>query len=189
METSKGETARKRIVEAANSLIYQKGYNMTSLADVASNISITKGNLHYHFKSKEDLLEAVIDFRLQSIDDQLEQWDKEYDSAKSRLKRFVQMLLNEEQQLLRYGCPMGSLNVELGKSQQPLKCKSLTMFDRYLAWLEKQFKAIDSRRASSLSRHLITMAQGAALMAYIYSDSAWLRRECKLISEWIDELN
>jgi len=188
MQVSKGETARRRIVEAANSLIYQKGYNMTSLADVASDISITKGNLHYHFKSKEDLLEAVIDFRLQAISDQLKHWDKEFDSAKSRLKRFIQMLLNEEEQLVRYGCPMGSLNVELGKTQEPLKDKSLAMFDRYIDWLEKQFRLIDSRHAKSFSRHLISMAQGAALMAYIYRDTAWLRKECKLVNEWIDSL-
>lgn len=188
METSKGEIARRRIVEAANGLIYHKGYNMTSLADVASIISITKGNLHYHFKSKEELLEAVIDFRLQSIGEQLEQWELELDSPHARIKRFVQMLLNEEEHLVRYGCPMGSLNVELGKTQESLKSKSLTMFDRYLDWLDKQFKLIDSRNAKSLSRHLMTMAQGAALMAYIYHDTQWLKRECKHIIDWLDGL-
>lgn len=183
---SKGEQAQKRIVEAANALIYQQGYNTTSISDVANAIGVTKGNLQYHFRSKEDLLEAVINFRLKEIDKQLQHWELEYPTPTLRLKRFVQMIVNEEVSLVRFGCPMGSLNMELGKSQKLLQAKSLVMFNCYLAWLEKQFRTIDNRNGKSLSRHLMTRAQGAALMAYIYQDPKWLKDECKQINSWID---
>jgi len=186
---SKGEAARQRIIDAANKLIYQQGYQATSLADVADAIGVTKGNLHYHFNSKEDLLDAVIYHRLEGISIQLQQWQQDYATPVERLKRFVQMLLNEEAQLVRFGCPMGSLNMELGKSQKSLQAKSLVMFQYYLTWLEKQFKQLDRQNGKALSQHLITMAQGAALMAYIYQDPKWLKQECKQIDSWIDSLS
>ena len=71
----KTQTSRDRIIEKANRLFYTKGYNQTSFADIAQAVGITKGNLHYHFRSKEDLLEAIIDYRMVMIAEQLSQWD------------------------------------------------------------------------------------------------------------------
>ncbi len=186
--TQKGKISRDRIIEAANRLIYTKGYNQTSISDVATEVGITKGNLHYHFKSKEELLDAVIQFRLLMISETLKQWEEQLPEAKVRLKRFIQMILNEEQDIVRYGCPMGSLNSELGKFQLSLQTSSREMFDLFQNWLEKVFKQLDSKKSKARSKHLLSMAQGAALMSYIYSDVKMLKDECNLINEWIDSL-
>lgn len=186
--TRKGQISRDRIVEAANRLFYTHGYNQTSFADVASAVGITKGNLHYHFKSKDELLQAVIDYRLGLIGGQLEQWDRQFPAAKDRLKRFVQMLLNEAGDLVRYGCPMGSLNVELGKCQLPQRDRARQMFDLYRDWLEQVFKQLDGKDGEARSTHLLAMAQGAALLSYVYADVKLLEQECARIDEWIDAL-
>lgn len=186
--TRKGQISRDRIIEAANRLIYIKGYNQTSFADVANEVGITKGNLHYHFKSKEELLEAIITSRMQLISQNLAEWDEQYPDAKDRLKRFVQMLLNEQQEVVRYGCPMGSLNVELGKCQLSLRDKSRQMFDLFQEWQVRVFKQLGRKNSKALSKHLLAMAQGAALMSYVYSDAKILKDECKAIYEWIDKL-
>jgi len=186
--TRKGQISRNRIIEAANRLVYTKGFNQTSFADVANAVGITKGNLHYHFKSKEELLDAIIQYRMELITEQLDGWDTHIPQPKSRLKRFVKMLLNEEQDIIRYGCPMGSLNVELGKCQLPLQDKARTMFDLYQSWLEKVFKQLDNNESKTRSKHLLAMAQGAALMSYVYSEAKVLREEHKVIEDWIDSL-
>lgn len=186
--TEKGKISRERIIEAANRLVYTKGFNQTSIADVANAVGITKGNLNYHFKSKEELLDAIIQFRLLMISEMLKQWDVQFPEAKTRLRRFVQMILNEKQDIVRYGCPMGSLNSELGKFQVSLRDSSREMFDLFQKWLEKVFKLLDSKKSKARSKHLLSMAQGAALMSYIYSDTQRLKDECKSIDEWIDSL-
>ena len=186
--TRKGQISRDRIIEAANRLVYTKGFNQTSFADVAYAVGITKGNLHYHFKSKDELLEAIIKYRMGMIAEHLEQWNQQIPDAKSRLKRFVQMLLNEQQDILRYGCPMGSLNVELGKCQLPLQARAREMFELYQDWLEKVFKQLDKKGSKTRSKHLLAMAQGAALMSYVYSEAKLLKDECMLIEAWIDSL-
>ena len=187
--TVKGKISRERIIEAANRLFYTKGFNQTSVSDVADSVGITKGNLHYHFKSKEELLEAIINFRKTSINEMLEQWNDEFPEAKAKLKRFVQMLLNEEKDIIRYGCPMGSLNAELGKFQPTLQANSKEMFDLFQHWLEVVFKQLDSKKSKARSRHLLAMGQGASMMSYVYSDAKILKDECRLMNEWIDALN
>jgi len=186
--TQKGNASRERITAIANNLIYTKGYNQTSVAEVADAVGITKGNLNYHFRSKDDLLQAVIANRITTIIATLQQWDHDYPQAKSKLKRFVQMLRSEEESIVRYGCPMGSLNVELGKDQLPLKDKAWQMFDLYQKWLAKIFVQLGYKNSKSMSKHLLVMAQGAALMSYIYSDKKLLREECDRIEEWIDSI-
>lgn len=186
--TVKGKISRERIIEAANRLVYTKGFNQTSVSDVADAVGITKGNLHYHFKSKEELLEAIIDFRKTQIREMLEQWNEEFPDAKAKLKRFVQMLLNEEKDIIRYGCPMGSLNSELGKFQSALQASSKEMFDLFQNWLETVFKQLDNKKSKERSRHFLAMGQGASMMSYIYADARILKDECRLMTEWIDGL-
>ena len=179
---------RERIIDAANRLFYIKGYNQTSFADVADEVGISKGNLHYHFRSKDDLLEAIISLRMQVIQNNLVQWAKEFPDPKDKLRRFAQMLLNEEADLVRYGCPLGSLNMELGKTQPALRDMSREMFDQFQHWLEKAFQQMGCKDSQSLSTHLLTVAQGAALMSYVYADSDLLKSEYEKILEWIDSL-
>ena len=184
----KGNISRDRIIEAANRLVYTKGYNQMSVSEVASAVGITKGNLHYHFKSKEALLSAVIQFRKESIVTMLEEWDEMFPVAKDKLKRFVKMLMNEEKEIIEYGCPMGTLNAELGKFQPALKLDSKEMFDLFQHWLEKVFKEIEIKKSKMLSMHLLSMAQGAAMMSYVYSNSQILKDECDAMINWIDKL-
>jgi AcrR family transcriptional regulator len=49
------------IVKAARHLFQSRGYDDTSMQDVMEYLSIAKGTIYYYFKSKEELLEAVVD--------------------------------------------------------------------------------------------------------------------------------
>lgn len=177
---------RERIIETANRLFYTKGYNQTSVADVADELGLSKGNLHYHFRSKDDLLEAVVEYRLQAIKQNLARWDSEFPDATDKLRRFVQMMLNETSALVSYGCPMGSLNTELGKGQRDLQDKTRVMFNVFQQWLQKAFHQLGHKDSKALSIHLLSMAQGAVLLTHVYEDSRILEGECKRILKWLE---
>ena len=50
------------ILEAATRLFIEKGYEHTSIQDIINNLGgLSKGAIYHHFKSKEDILEAVTD--------------------------------------------------------------------------------------------------------------------------------
>ena len=49
------------ILDVAERLVQTRGFNGFSYADVASELAVTKASLHYHFPSKAELGEALID--------------------------------------------------------------------------------------------------------------------------------
>ena len=57
------QSTRESIVEAADRLFYQRGYDHTSFADIADDVEISRGNFYHHFKTKDDILAAVISRR------------------------------------------------------------------------------------------------------------------------------
>ena len=63
----KGIERRDQIIEAAERLFYEKGYEQTSVQDVLDALSLSKGGFYHYFRSKIELLEAVC--RRQSVRD------------------------------------------------------------------------------------------------------------------------
>jgi len=52
---------RNEILDAADELFGQKGFDGTSTNDILSKVGIARGTLYYHFKSKEDIMDALIE--------------------------------------------------------------------------------------------------------------------------------
>lgn len=50
------EETRQAILMSALDIFFEKGYNRTTLADIAEHINLTKGAVYWHFKNKKDLL-------------------------------------------------------------------------------------------------------------------------------------
>lgn len=185
----KGETNRQKIIEAANALFYQRGYNQTSFSEIAEAAGIPRGNFYYYFKSKDEILESVIAQRNERIAGMLEQWEREIPEPRERLKRFVQILNNSVDDVIRYGCPMGSLNAELGKTQPDLQAQAAKMFSLMRDWLQQQFVDIGYKaQAKDYAMKLIVRAQGIALMTNVFSDKKLLQNETDELTQWVDAL-
>ena len=58
---------RNEILDVAERLFCANGYDNTSTNDILAEIGIARGTLYYHFKSKEDILDAMIDRILDEI--------------------------------------------------------------------------------------------------------------------------
>lgn len=55
------EERKNEILDAANELFSQKGFDGTSTGDILERVHIARGTLYYHFKSKEDIMDALIE--------------------------------------------------------------------------------------------------------------------------------
>lgn len=58
--TKDAEERRAEILDAAEELFARKGYASTSTNDIIERIGIARGTLYYHFRSKEEILDAVV---------------------------------------------------------------------------------------------------------------------------------
>ncbi|MBQ4618527.1 MAG: TetR/AcrR family transcriptional regulator [Clostridia bacterium] len=59
----KGDARRAAIIDTAERLFYQKGYEETSVQDVLDELHLSKGGFYHHFESKLSLLEAICEKR------------------------------------------------------------------------------------------------------------------------------
>jgi AcrR family transcriptional regulator len=64
---AKTERSAAQIVAAATRVLARQGYARTSLLDIAREARMSKGALHYHFPSKEELVSKVLESALESI--------------------------------------------------------------------------------------------------------------------------
>ncbi|MDJ0738784.1 MAG: TetR/AcrR family transcriptional regulator [Gammaproteobacteria bacterium] len=185
----KSERTRQRIVEAANRLFYHKGYNQTSFSDVVEAAGVPRGNIYYYFKTKDEILESAIRYRLDRIAQMLDAWNGSYRTPIERLHRFIDILSNSSDAIMRYGCPMGTLNTELGKDQDALQEQAENLFKIFEDWLSDQFAELGyAGRARELALRLMAFGQGINVMAHVHSDPAFLRREKEHLARWLDQL-
>lgn len=52
---------RNEILAAAQQLVYTRGYEQMTIQDILDNLQISKGAFYHYFRSKQDLLDALID--------------------------------------------------------------------------------------------------------------------------------
>jgi len=185
----KTEQVKLQIVKATDELLYHKGYNLMSFSDIANASGIPRGNINYHFKTKDEVLTSVIEYRLQQMSSMLEEWNDTISTPLERLKRYAQIPANELENVIHFGCPIGSLNTELGKTQQELKDTSRLQFDMFKKWLAQQFKAyVPDKNTDDLTMHMLVLTQGIAVMSHTYKDQKLVKREVNKITTWLDSL-
>jgi AcrR family transcriptional regulator len=80
---------RARILDAALELFSEHGFDGTTLQQIADRLGLTKAALYYHFRSKDDLLRALIAPAIADLDALLNADEQEADTP-ARRRRFVE---------------------------------------------------------------------------------------------------
>jgi len=180
------KTTRDNIVEAADRLFYERGYEHTSFADIADAVQISRGNFYYHFKSKDDILEAVTDLRLANTRGMLEQWEVEGNTPQERIRSFIHILIMNRAKIKRYGCPVGSLCTELAKLGHPSQGEANGLFTLFRTWLRRQFVLMGRKAdADELAMHLLARSQGVAVLASAFHDEKFIKQEVQQMCGWL----
>jgi len=183
------KSTREHIVEAADHLFYRQGYAHTSFSDIADDVQISRGNFYYHFKAKDEILDAVIDARLASTRAMLERWEAEGKDPAERIRSFIHMLVANRADIKRYGCPVGTLCTELAKLNHASRDDANKLFTLFRAWLCRQFLALGRKEdADALAMHLLACSQGVATLANAFHDEKFIRQEVQLMCDWLERV-
>lgn len=178
---------RDRLIAAAREVMYANGVNGTSLADVAAAAGVPLGNVYYYFRTKDDLIRAVITDHLDAAAGLLAAIEAGSADPGERLKSLFAALAGDGGEVARYGCPFGSLCMELGKrSDGPGAAAGLMRVP--IAWMERQFAALGRSDARDLAMEAMARYQGAALLASTLRDPAVMAAAKSRAAAWIDSL-
>jgi TetR/AcrR family transcriptional repressor of nem operon len=179
-------TTRNQIVEAADRLFYRRGYEHTSFSDIADVVQISRGNFYYHFRTKDEILDAVVGARLAATRQMLERWNLEGETPTDRIRSFIDILIANRADIKLYGCPVGTLCTELAKLDHASRPEANKLFTLFRTWLRRQFELLGRKRdADALAMHLLARTQGVATLASAFRDEKFIKQEAKLLHEWL----
>lgn len=177
---------RDGIVQAADALFYERGFEHTSFAHIAEAVNISRGNFYHHFKTKDEILTAVVAERLERTRAMLAQWEDEGENAQERIGLFVTLLLRNQSKIMRHGCPVGTLCTELAKLGHPGQSEANAVLDLFRVWLRGQFRDMGrTQDADALALHLLARSQGVAVLAQSLRNKSFVRQEVDLMIAWV----
>jgi AcrR family transcriptional regulator len=101
-----GQGARTRIQEVALHLFIEEGYDKTSLREIAEKLGVTKAALYYHFPTKEDIVNSLVEDRIAQLTALLAWAADQPKTQKTRrefIRRYAEDLLGgRHEQIMRF---------------------------------------------------------------------------------------
>lgn len=139
--SDKAQKTRYRILDAGMRLFYLQGYTATGLDKIIKEAGITKGNFYYHFKSKEALALATLDWQLKLMLQAIQ--DTVLNDQHTPLDRLFSLLdVMENKQKSQHskgyicGCYFGNFTLELSTASKKIREKVNAIFKQYLALIK-----------------------------------------------------
>lgn len=180
---------RDLIIDAANQLFYQQGYTHTSFADISGAVKISRGNFYHHFKTKDEILGAVINRRIADTRDLLKSWELASPKPAERICCFIKILITNQSKIMQFGCPVGSLATELSKLDHSARSDSVKLFTLFRDWLRTEFTHLGhGEESDALAMQILARSQGIAILASAFQDSEFVKREVDAACAWVASL-
>jgi len=178
---------RERLVEGARRVLHEQSVQVSTLADIAAAADVPVGNVYYYFKTKDELIEAVIDAHADHIQTVLAEFER-HRTPRARLRAMAMSWPEMAEQVARYGCPHGTLCQELAKREDGLGRRAAKLMALAIDWAEEQFRLMGKRDARDLAVGLVAAIQGTALLTSSFRDPEIMTRQAHRLARWIDEL-
>lgn len=164
--------AKDRIIDAANRLFYAEGIRAVSVDAIATKAGLTKKTLYYHFKSKDDLIEAYLISRDQPNIALYKKW---FDEADGELADKIETLFFNLAGSARHpkwkGCGFLRTAAELANmpGHPAMKVGALHK-KKFEAWLSETFSKHGMSSSEELARHIVLLMDGAFSTVLVHRD-------------------
>jgi len=180
------KNTRERILETALSLFRKRGYDETTMRDVASEANVALGAAYYYFRSKDEIVHAYyqalneeharrVRAVLASEKDPRKRLGAMYHTSIDLLRRDRKIISG----LFRSVGEVSELS-PFGKSTEPLRAKSIALFEEAL---EPLALPDDTRRLSATA---LWGGHMAMILYLLHDDSKGVERTRKLVDGMLD---
>ncbi len=179
---------RRRLTAAAAQVLHEQGVERTTLADIARAANVPVGNVYYYFKTKDELVRAALSEHSTHLDELTGSLDQ-LPGPRDRLKALIEAWVSQRDIAARYGCPTGTLAVELDKrADGSLNTEAGALIRRLLDWAGDQFRLLGLPDPDDLAITLVSAYQGMSLLANALRDPDIMTREGARLLGWLDSL-
>jgi AcrR family transcriptional regulator len=193
----KKNPTRQKVIDAASSLFFQKGFHGTSVRDIADKASVNVSLISYYFKSKQGLLEYAVTNYYEEYLKTLEGVMAKADSFAplEKLHELIFTIIHYKQSNHQLTCFI----------QRELSLDSVFVREMAVTYLAKEnyyirqtfFDAIDGRVKGETRQYLLLQLKGMFITPYIlhsewkeqvigdYSHQIFVRKYVNTIQQWV----
>lgn len=112
---------KRKIFETAMELFAQKGYDGTSVEEITSLVGVAKGTLYYHFSSKEEIFNFLIEEGMKLLRNSIEIKTSKYSNSIDKIKAVI---LIQIKIIVKYENLITLVISEMwGKEERNLRCR------------------------------------------------------------------
>ncbi|NMO03259.1 TetR/AcrR family transcriptional regulator [Gordonia sp. TBRC 11910] len=179
---------RRRLTTEAARVLHEQGVERTTLAHIASAADVPVGNVYYYFKTKDDLVQAALSEHGARLDELIGRLNEIAD-PRERLTTLVGMWVDQRDVAAQFGCPTGTLAVELDKRRDgELDAAAGDLLRRLIAWAADQFRELELPDPDGLGVTLVAAYQGMSLLANALRDPQIMTSQGERLVEWLESL-
>ena len=188
---------QEKILQAAAHLFALKGYHDTKLEEVLDTAQVTKGAFFHHFRDREDLGFAVLDWHMDQRRQLLDAIEQELPLAEEahplrrlfrRLDAIQEMVRRRERH--KGGCIIGNMSTALSDCHDGFRKRLAECFDEMAQEFQPHLEAAarplrPTRRPdiNELARYIVTVIEGAIMQARTLGDATLLPRQIAFLKE------
>jgi AcrR family transcriptional regulator len=174
-------STRERIVSAANTLFYREGIRAVSVDAVAAEAGITKRSLYYHFRSKDELIEAYLAYRDQPNLDAYRKWfDEKHGSTAEKVAAIFENLEKMASHPKWRGCGFLRTSAELANLPgHPAIVRGAAHKKKIEQWLGECFAADGIAAPEVLASQIILLLDGSFAVVMLHRDTGYMLSAAK----------
>jgi TetR/AcrR family transcriptional regulator, transcriptional repressor for nem operon len=186
---------KQRLIGAAMRLFAEKGYQATTIVEIAREAEANTGSVYFFFPTKQEILMAVLEEYCEGIDQMLLQpaWEKiadPIDRIFALLERYRSFLIETE---CRYGCPIGILALELHEPDPPVREKLAANFAKWTAAVEGCLQDAGGRLPKTvnlrdLATFILTTMEGGVMQARTYRNPETFDASIRILKNYFAHL-
>lgn len=165
----KGQLTKMKLVEMAQKLFAENGYQQTGVDSIADSLGLTSGVFYTHFKSKIELLKKALEYKINFSKDFL-LTSKNQESASDWVKRILKVYLSKDHRdSLAKACPLTTMSQELIKLKISEQVALAEYTQEFADYLQQKLLTI-SHQNQDKARPLISLCVGAVQLSRLETD-------------------
>lgn len=194
---NKAESTRLNLLQKAFEMIYQNGYQATSIDKIIETTQVTKGAFYYHFKNKEEMGLAVINEIIfpniqKALILPLENAENPLEVIHQTIENF--MLNVSENQLLN-GCPTNNLIQEMSAINEKFRFALSKILEKWENQLVQNLKQAQAQKLiqedqdlRQVAKFIIASYEGTRGIGKIYRSKAYYKSFLENLNKYLESL-
>jgi AcrR family transcriptional regulator len=183
----KSEETRERILDTALALFRERGFDTTTMRDVANEAGVATGAAYYYFRAKEDL---VLAFYLRTADEARELLPDALAATKDLRKRILAIVDLKYEQFAEHRellTAMLKVGTDPRHPLSPFGRETQAIRDESIAWFERALDGVAvPKDISGYLPRLLWLWQMALLMYWLWDETPGQTRTRKLTDATLD---